>query len=143
MRGEQKQKSDKLNFEVIDSAKFGPHHLLAKSASLPQYIGAGFHSSVDFFTSLSQYSQLYPYIYISLPISISFSLPIFISFSLAISFLAISISLYYTENKIIQNRGLKFAAFCLIISWGHCLKIVFYLAETETDKIKDDSKIKK
>jgi hypothetical protein len=66
-----------------------------------------YHSSVDFFVSLSPFSlSPSPHLYISLPISISLAISIF---------LAISSFLHYTENKIIQNRGEQFAEFCLFM----------------------------
>jgi hypothetical protein len=88
------------------------HRLVAQGASLRQYIAAGipiFHSSFRFL-------HLF-HTYLCLPISF-----------LAIStFLDISISLHYTENKN-NSKGANYLL-CFAYSLGHFLKIVFQLAE--------------
>jgi hypothetical protein len=102
---------------------------LAQGASLRQYIGAAITFLSFTFISLSPFSQLSlsPNLYISFLISISLA----ISISLPISiYLPIFLSLHYTEKHKISITGaknlLRFA-----YSWGHRLKIVVYLAETE------------
>ncbi len=92
MSGKQK-KNPRKKLGNYRRSKFGPRCLLAQDALLRQYIVAGipiFHSSVDFFISLSSFSQLSPspHLYISLLISISIAISIFFS-----------ISLHYTKSN--------------------------------------------
>jgi hypothetical protein len=118
-------------------SKFGPHCLLEHDALLCQlywrkntylsFLCRFLNLSFSILSAISVSPSLHlpPYFYISPLISIF--LPISISLSISIS-LAISISLHYTENKVKMgvNSLLHFA-----YSWGHCLKIMLYSAETE------------
>jgi hypothetical protein len=98
---------------------------LAQGASLHQYIGVG----ITFFNfpviSLSTFSQLSlsPNLYISLAISIS--LPI----SISLAIFSLPLAPHYTEKQNIYKGGEHLLRFAY--SWGHRLKIVIYLTETE------------
>jgi hypothetical protein len=137
-RGDRK-KIRKIKFRNETCSKFEPLCILEQGASLRKYIGAGIGTHLSLFC---RFLYLHSFSYLRLPISTSPTQSPSPSPSLSplpspSSSPSPFIIKKKNKSKLGANNLLRFA-----YSWGHCLKIVLYLTESEILKLKTKGKLK-